>query len=167
MAMNANTETWKSPVVTALEGYYTNARARGRMPGFSWAERWAHWGLRIPMAALLFYYGMQKFPAVFTAPGDQGVPAILFILAAFAEILGPIAIVLGGIVETIKPSQRWLRLAGDFLSRAGGFAAVAAIGGVIYYFYWGGLLLSDPHVMYMGLALFLMLRGNRYTRSKT
>ena len=179
MAMNANVTTSKSSLHGAILSTYHTARATGRVPGFGWASRFAHWALRIPLAALLLYYGLQKFPGAFVAPGDYGVPAALFVLAAFAEILGPIALVAGGIVETWRPAQGWLRLTGDAregtrpgqrvtgqaLTRAGAFAGVAAVAGVIAFFYWGALAITDPHVMQLGLALFLLFRGNRYGRA--
>jgi hypothetical protein len=137
------------------------ARLAGSVPGFGWADRVAHWALRIPLAALLLEYGLDKFPGVFTEPGAYGVPAVLFVLSAFAEILGPVALILGGVVQTWRPRAGWLRLSGDVMTRAGGFAAVAAIGGVIAFFYWGSLYLTHPHLMMLGLAAYLMLRGNR------
>ncbi|MEM7723287.1 MAG: hypothetical protein AAF376_13025 [Pseudomonadota bacterium] len=164
MAMNASVLSSKSSLHATFLSHYYAARAAGRVPGFAWADRFAHWALRIPLIALLLYYGLQKFPDVFVAPGAYGVPAVLFILAAFAEILGPIALFLGGIVETWRPKVGWIRLTGDALTRAGGFAGVAAVGGVIAFFYWGALSITDPHVMQLGLALFLLFRGNRDSR---
>jgi hypothetical protein len=138
------------------------AQSNGRLPGFAWADRFAHWGLRIPLAGLLMYYGLQKFPSALVAPGDYGVPALLYILAAFAEVLGAVAIVLGGIVETWRPAKGAVRLAGDILTRGGGFAGMAAVVGVIAYFYWGALTIADLQVMALGLSAFFLLRGNTY-----
>ena len=163
MTMNTNASSDGS-LQSALLSTYDAARAKGRVPGFSWADRFAHWVLRLPLAALLLYYGVQKFPGALIEPGAYGVPAALYVLAAFAEILGPIALVLGGIVETWRPKQGWLRLSGDALTRAGAFAGVAAVSGVIAFFYWGALSITDPHVFQLCLALFLLFRGNRYGR---
>ena len=134
------------------------------MPRFAWADRIGHWTLRIPLAGIMLYYGMQKFPDAFIVPGSYGVPAMLFILAAFAEILGPVMLVAGGVVETWRPKQGRLRLVGDVLTRAGGFAGVAAAAGVFAFFYWGSLTIADPQALMLGLALFLLVRGNKYRR---
>jgi hypothetical protein len=112
----------------------------------------------------MLYYGMQKFPDAFLAPGSYGVPAVLFVLAALAEVLGPVMLVAGGAIETWRPKQGWLRLIGDALTRAGAFAGVAAAAGVIAFFYWGVLTLADPQALMLGLALFLLVRGNKYRR---
>ncbi|MEM9973767.1 MAG: hypothetical protein AAF771_06265 [Pseudomonadota bacterium] len=166
MAMNANVQNSNSSVRGALAATIDAAYKAGAVPGFSWADRVGHWAIRIPLAGILLYYGMQKFPDVFLAPGAYGVPAILFILAAFAEVLGPIALAIGGIVETWRPRTARLRLLGDVLTRAGGFAGIAAAGGVIAFFYWGALTIADPQVLMLGLAIFLFVRGNKYGRGE-
>jgi hypothetical protein len=158
-------DTTYNPLPTTLRGtlsgYYLQSAVAGRLIGLDWLDRFGHWAIRIPLALLLLDYGLQKFPDAFVAPGAYGVPAALFILAAFAEILGPIALMIGGAIETWRPKSGVLRLAGDALTRAGGFAGIAAVGGVIAFFYWGALYPTDPHVMQFGLALYLMMRGNR------
>jgi hypothetical protein len=149
----------------SLSAVYERAYRSGQVPGFGWAARFGHWALRIPLAGIMFYYGMQKFPDMFLAPGAYGVPAVLFILAALAELFGPVALVAGGIVETWRPRQNRLRLLGDALTRVGAFAGVAAAAGVIVFFYWGVLTLADPQALMLGLALFLLVRGNAYGKS--
>ena len=144
-----------------LSSFFIRSALAGRMIGVDWLDRFGHWAIRVPLALLLLDYGLQKFPDALITPDAFGVPATLFILAAFAEILGPLALMLGGVIETWRPKNGLLRLAGDVLTRAGGFAGVAAIGGVIAFLYWGALYPTDPHVMQFGLALYLMLRGNR------
>lgn len=161
MASNANVVSPDPSPQMTMRSLYLYARRSGRVPGFAWADRVGHWALRIPLAGIMLYYGAQKFPDALVAPGSYGVPAILFVLAAFAEILGPVALFLGGIIETWRPKRSWLRLGGDALTRAGGFAGVAAATGVIAFFYWGALSIADPQVLMLGLALFLLVRGNR------
>ncbi|GAA0770327.1 DoxX family membrane protein [Roseibium denhamense] len=143
-----------------------HARIKGRMPGFDWSSRFAHWALRIPLGGLLLYYGLQKFPDALVAPGSYGVPAVLFVLAALAEVLGPIALFFGGLIETWRPKNGGLRLAGDVMTRGGAFAGVAAVAGVIAFFYWGSLTIADLQVMALGLSLFLLFRGNVYGHSQ-
>ncbi len=59
------------------------------------------------------------------------------------------------------------KLIGDALTRAGAFAGVAAVLGVIVFFYWGALTIADLQVMALGLSSFLLLRGNRYAEPAT
>ncbi|MEM1236076.1 MAG: hypothetical protein AAGI10_03830 [Pseudomonadota bacterium] len=40
----------------------------GRVRGFSWTDRFGHWGTRIPVAAVLINQGLLKFLDVFLAP---------------------------------------------------------------------------------------------------
>ncbi len=145
----------------AVSHRYAAARDAGRLPGFDWSNRLAHWTLRIPLAGIMLVYGLQKFPDMFVAPGAYGVPAALFVLAALAELLGPVALTIGGVIETWRPRQGWLRLSGDVLTRVGAFAGVSAALGVIAFFYWGAIGISDPQVLMLGLAAYLLLRGNR------
>ncbi|MEM1435227.1 MAG: hypothetical protein AAGG11_14295 [Pseudomonadota bacterium] len=126
-----------------------------------WLERHSHWLLRVPLAALLWGYGAAKFPAAISNPGDFGVPAPLYTLNAFGEVLGVIALLVGGGIETLNPNRSWLRFLGDLMTRAAGFALAAAIAGVIVFFLWGTITLSNSHTMMLGLALYFMLRGNR------
>lgn len=150
--------------VDLLRTQYKRARSNGRVPGFDWGDRTAHWALRIPLAGIMLIYGLQKVPDMFLAPGEYGVPAILFILAGLAELLGPLALAAGGVIETWRPKQGWLRLSGDALTRIGGFAGASAAIGVIVFFYWGAISISDPQILMLGLALFLLFRGNKYGR---
>ncbi|MEM6819134.1 MAG: hypothetical protein AAF578_10135 [Pseudomonadota bacterium] len=151
---------------TSGSNWLTRAAATGYIADLGWSDRIAHWFLRIPLAVLIWSYGIQKFPSVFTNPGDFGVPAVLYVLNGLAEVLGVIALIVGGIVETWNPKHNLLRLGGDVITRTAGFALASAIGGVIYFFYWGSITLSNPHTMQFGLALFFMLRGNKLIRAR-
>jgi len=64
-------------------------------------------------------------------------------------------------IETWRPRQGWLRLSGDILTRAGALAGISAALGVIAFFYWGAIRISDPQILMLGLATYLFLRGNR------
>ena len=147
---------------SGLASLVARARATGRVPGFAWADRHGHWALRLPLAAMLLFYGLQKFPDALIQPGAFGVPAVLFVLAAFGEVLGAAALVIGGIVETWRPKSGWMRLTGDVITRSGAFAGAAATAGVIGFFYLGAISITDPHIMQLSLALFLLVRGNKY-----
>lgn len=167
MPADTHYATYNARALDTARLLLNRARSNGRLPGFSWAERYAHWAIRIPLAGLLMVYGLQKFPGVFVAPGDYGVPAILYILAAFAEVLGAVALVAGGVFETWRPAHGKLRLIGDALTRGAGFAGVAAVTGVIAFFYWGALTIADLQVMALGLSAFFFLRGNKYGEDRS
>lgn len=161
-----STDIGQATALTRLQNtarsLYSSGGAKGQVPGFDWADRFAHWALRIPLAGLFLYYGSQKLPSVFVAPGDYGVPAVLFILATFAELLGATALLIGGALETLRPASGKLRFVGDLLTRGGGLAGMSSMAGVIAYFYWGALTIADLQVMALGLAAFFLLRGNKY-----
>ena len=72
----------------------------------------------------MFVYGLEKAPDMLVVPGTYGVPAVLFILAALAELLGPVPLAVVGVIETWRPKDRLWRLLGDAATRAGGFAGV-------------------------------------------
>lgn len=164
MASNASTLT--SSLSQSIAATYQTALKRGHVPGFEWADRLGHWALRIPLAGIMLVYGLEKAPDMFVAPGAYGVPAVLFILAALAELLGPVALAVGGVIETLRPKDRLWRLLGDAATRAGGFAGVSAALGVIVFFYWGAIRISDPQILMLGLAAFMLVRGNYYGANK-
>ncbi len=124
------------------------------------SERVAHWFLRIPLAVLIWGYGVQKFPGAVTDPGNYGVPAALFVLSAVGEVLGAIALLVGGLFETVRPANRVVGMAGDWLTRLAALAIASSVIGVMAYFHWGSITLGSPHVTYLGLAVYLLLKGN-------
>ncbi|MEN1727372.1 MAG: hypothetical protein AAGJ52_02940 [Pseudomonadota bacterium] len=160
MASDANVMNQELDTVNGRARLLDKAKQTGGMPGLEWTARAAHWLLRIPLAALIWQYGMQKFPSALTNPGDFGVPAFLYTLNAFAEVLGVIALIVGGVVQTWRPRNAWISLGGDLLTRSAGFALTAAVGGVIVFFHLNTLTLNSPHLMYFGLAAYFLLRGN-------
>ncbi|MEM9208273.1 MAG: DoxX family protein [Pseudomonadota bacterium] len=131
------------------------------------SDRVAHWFLRFPLAVLIWGYGIQKFPGAVTDPGSYGVPAVLFVLSAFGEVLGAVALLLGGMFETFRPTHRLLSLADDALTRLAAFAIASSVIGVMFFFHWGSISLGSPHVMYLGLALYLLLKGNNVSESRS
>lgn len=162
MSTSSDVSNFDARTRGGLAAKFKDVAAAGRVRGLAWTDRLTHWGLRIPLGGVLIYMGLDKFPDALVDPSGYGVPPRLFTAAAFAEILGPLALMLGGIVETLRPALAWLRFAGDVLTRLGGFAATAALLGVIYYFLGGDLPVHDPHAMLLGVAVFFLLRGNKY-----
>lgn len=165
MSNSSTTQTQNMPFGGAITATYYDWAEAGRVPGLDWADRIGHWGLRIPLAGILLYNGLTKFPDAFIAPGAYGVPAILFILTAFGEILAPIALVLAGMIETWRPARGDLRLAGDVMTRLAGFAGAAILLGIIFMLF-GGAVYHDPHWLMFGVSVWFMLRGNSYSDLK-
>ncbi|MEM6587581.1 MAG: hypothetical protein AAF641_03970 [Pseudomonadota bacterium] len=135
--------------------------AAGRVQGLTWTDRFSHWGLRIPLAGILFYNSSYKFPDVFYAPGDHGVPAIFFILTAFGELLSAIALILGGVIETWRPGRGLARLFGDAITRMAGLAGTIILISIIYVLF-GGVPYNDPHWLIFGASVYFLLRGSNY-----
>ncbi len=140
-------------VTSCLENGYV------KLPDF--VKRNAHWFIRIPLAALLLYYGIGKFPGMIYEPSSFGVPPILFVLSTLGEVLGGLALLIGGLFESFRPKQKLVALFGDVVTRLGGLAGVFTIGGVILWFYIYNITLYDPYVMMFGLAVYFFVRGNK------
>ena len=161
MVDSSTTQTSTIPYDRPRSALFSKLIAAGRIPGLGWADRIGHWGLRIPLAGILFYNSSYKFPDVFYAPGDAGVPAALFILTAFGELLSSIALILGGVIETWRPSRGDLRLFGDVITRMAGLAGTIILLAVIYVLF-GGVPYNDPHWLIFGVSVCFLLRGNTY-----
>ncbi|MEL6609664.1 MAG: DoxX family membrane protein [Pseudomonadota bacterium] len=121
---------------------------------------WAHWFLRLPLAAIIFNQGWMKLPDLAGQAESNAIPVVLFAMAAIGEILGAAALIVGGIVKSLNPGGL-INLAGDVLTRLAGFAIAAVVAGVIYMFYWGSFYSMQYHLLLLAGGLYFMLRGNR------
>lgn len=122
---------------------------------------WAHWFLRLPLAAIIANQGIMKFPDMAEQAAGNGLPLWLFALAAIGEVLAAAGLVIGGAAKTFN-ARGLVRLGGDVITRLSGFAITAVVAGVIYMFYWGGGFYSmQYHLLLLAGGLFFMLRGNR------
>ena len=114
--------------------------------------RSADWFLRIPLAAIIIEQGTFKLPDFAIQAESYGLPLVLFGLAAFAEIAGGIAILLGGLLR-----NNWFA---DILTRLGGLAIAAIVAGVIVMIYFGPFSGWQLQGMLLAGGLFFAFRGN-------
>ncbi|MEL6584384.1 MAG: hypothetical protein AAFQ36_11180 [Pseudomonadota bacterium] len=90
---------------------------------------------------------------------SYGLPVILFAMAAFAEVAGGTAILLGGLLR-----NNWLA---DILTRLGGLAVAAVVTGVIVMIYYGPFSGWQLQGMLLAGGLFFVLRGNGDVKGRT
>lgn len=114
--------------------------------------RSSDWFLRIPLAAIIIDQAFLKFPSFFAQAEGYGLHPVLFGLAAFAEIAGGIAILLGGVLR-----NNWFS---DILTRLGGFAIASVVAGVIIMIYFGPFAGWQLQGMLLAASLFFLMRGN-------
>lgn len=118
-----------------------------RIPTF----RSSDWLLRLPLAAIMIQQGLLKFPIAEQA-GFYGLPVVLMAFAAFADIAGSLAILLGGLIR-----NNWMS---DALTRLGGLAIAGVVGGVIWVIYWGPFNGWQFQSLLFALGAFFAFRGN-------
>ncbi|WP_147127027.1 DoxX family protein [Shimia ponticola] len=122
---------------------------------------WAHWFLRLPLAAIIANQGFMKFPEMAEQAAGNGLPLWLFAMAAFGEVLAAAGLIIGGAVKSFNATGL-IKIGGDVITRLSGFAITAVVAGVIYMFYWGGgFYAMQYHLLLLAGGLFFMLRGNR------
>ncbi|WGH79158.1 DoxX family protein [Jannaschia ovalis] len=114
--------------------------------------RGSDWFLRVPLAAIIIEQGSFKLPDMAGQAESYGLPLILFALAAFAEIAGGIAILLGGLIR-----NNWMS---DMLTRLGGLAITTVVAGVIVMIYFGPFSGWQLQGMLLAAGAFFLMRGN-------
>ncbi|MEM9843603.1 MAG: DoxX family membrane protein [Pseudomonadota bacterium] len=114
--------------------------------------RSSDWFLRVPLAVIIIEQGTFKLPDFVAQAESYGLPLVLFALAAFAEIAGGLAILLGGFIR-----NNWIS---DALTRLGGLAISAVVTGVIVMIYFGPFSGWQLQGMLLAAGLFFALRGN-------
>ncbi|MEM9344836.1 MAG: DoxX family membrane protein [Pseudomonadota bacterium] len=114
--------------------------------------RSSDWFVRIPLAAIIIEQGWFKLPEMADQAESFGIPLVLFALAAFAEIAGGIAILLGGLIR-----NNWMS---DALTRLGGLAIAIVVAGVILMIYFGPFIGWQLQGMLLAAGLFFLFRGN-------
>ena len=128
----------------------TLARYGERLPSPALAD----WAIRIPLAAIIIEQGLVKLPGFVDQAAVYGLPLWAFGMAAFAEIAGGLAILLGGLL------RNWI---GDVLTRLGGLAIAIVVTGVIVMIYFGPFSGWQLQGMLLAASLFFLLRGNQPT----
>ncbi len=120
----------------------------------------SHWLLRIPLAIIILQQGVNKFPLSIDDAVSYELPFLLWAAAAFGELFGGLAIILGGL------QRGWV---GDLISRVGGVVIAAILVGVIVTTNWSPiwdiLLYDHLHVLLLVAGLYFALRGNNLSRN--
>ena len=120
--------------------------------------RIADWFLRIPLAVILIQQGLYKLPGFVDQAEGWNLSPFVFGLAAFAEVAGGAAILLGGLKR-----NNWMT---DLLTRLGGLAVSIVVAGVIVMIYFGPFVNWQLQGMLLAGGLFFLLRGNGDTRDR-
>ncbi|MEA2117054.1 DoxX family protein [Halovibrio sp. HP20-50] len=127
-------------------------------------ERHAHWLLRIGLASVFLYMGVDKFMgsgiAAFSAM--MNLPVVLGALVALGELGTGLLVVLGGLMKN--------RL-GDVMTRLGALGMVPILLGAIFMVHWGQwhFMATSSHplggmmfqVTLTIVALYMLAKGNR------
>ncbi|MEM9700719.1 MAG: hypothetical protein AAF943_18270 [Pseudomonadota bacterium] len=114
--------------------------------------RSSDWFLRVPLAAIIIEQGNMKIPDMAYQAESYGLPLFIFFLSAFAEIVGGLAILLGGVIR-----NNWMT---DALTRLGGLAISIVVAGVIVMIYFGPFNGWQLQGMLLAAGLFFLFRGN-------
>jgi putative oxidoreductase len=118
-------------------------------------SRYAHWFLRLPLAAVALQQGAMKFPLSADAAAGFGLPLALWALAALGEIAVGVMLLVGGLLR---------RGLGDLITRLAGAGLAVIVAGVIYVAYWAPpldlLMFNQFQLLLLGAALYLALVGD-------
>ena len=120
-------------------------------------EQHAHWLLRIMLAAIFFYHGIQALPMSNEMAESLHLSSTLFTLVVIAEIGGALLILLGGFLY-------------DWMTRLGAlFMGVVMIGAMVIV-HWGqwSFLPSADHpaggiefpLTILVISIYFIIRGN-------
>lgn len=125
---------------------------------------WGHWLLRLPLAGVFIYMGIDKFMGggISEFAGAMNLPEFLSVLVALGEIAAGILIVLGGLMRNDQ---------GDWATRLGSLGMIIILLGAIFIAHWGQwhFMATPTHPMggmmfqvtMLGVALYLLLKSNR------
>lgn len=127
-------------------------------------ERHAHWLLRLGLASVFLYMGIDKFmgSGIAAFATMMNLPLSLGVLVALGEIGTGLLVVLGGLMKS--------RL-GDVITRLGALGMVPILLGAIFMVHWGQwhFMSTATHplgsmmfqVMLAMVAIYLLAKGNR------
>ncbi|MEM9222520.1 MAG: DoxX family protein [Pseudomonadota bacterium] len=125
---------------------------RDRLPGLNVTSAiTGEYFLRLAIIAIVLQEGLQKFPNLEAGAAMYQLPVELWTMAAVAEVVGPIAIAIGGLFRSEI---------GDLMTRVGGFLIAGVVGAVIVHVSMGPWLGMRFHVLMLAVGVFFMLRGN-------
>ena len=117
----------------------------------------AHWFLRIALASVFLYHGLNKFPMLTQLAEMMQMHVIMVLLVALAEVVGSILILLGGFLY-------------DWMTRIGALMQIPVMLGAIFMVHWGqwSSMSTESHPMggiefqvtLLLIQLYLFIRGN-------
>ncbi len=121
----------------------------------------AHWLLRIALASVFLFHGIQKFMSLEKGAEMMNLSVPVWSAVAFAEVIGPVLLLLGGLIRT--------RL-GDIMTRLGALALIPVMLGAIAMVHWPrwSFTPSETHpmggmefqVVLLLIQLYFLIRGN-------
>ena len=123
----------------------------------------AHWLPRLALAGVFAFHGVQKFTVmgIDGFAGMMGLPWLLALLVALAEVATGVGVLVGGAVRGAI---------GDALTRLSGLAAMPVLLGAIAMVHWGrwSFTAAESHpmggmefqVVLLLLAVWFVVRGN-------
>lgn len=119
--------------------------------GCTFLAKHAHWLLRLQLAGVFIFHGVQKFQNIQGFADMAKLPYAIAFLVALGEVGCPLLILLGGF--------KW-----DWLTRLGGFFLSVIMIGAVTMVHWGKWSVADGGMEYamtlLAIALFFTLRGN-------
>ncbi|MEM9047483.1 MAG: hypothetical protein AAGC92_02080 [Pseudomonadota bacterium] len=135
-------------LVNTLTGFVRTDRA---LPDI----RWAHWFLRILLAAVIMREGFNKTPIAADDAASFGVPVLLWALAAVGELVAGFLLIAGGLIRTSF---------GDLVTRTGGALIALIVASVLMMVYWAPpvelFLYNQLHLLLLAGGLYFAFRGN-------
>ena len=123
------------------------------MKFLSFLAPYAHWFLRLAIAAVFLYHGLTKFGNLEGVAGMIGFPVWLTVILALAESFGGVLILAGGVAQ-------------DWMTRLAGLIFAVVMLGAIFKVHlqhgWNsiGNLGMEFQVTLLAIALFFASRGN-------
>lgn len=144
-----------SDVSNDLPGRLSALAPRLKQAADLWPQtRHADWLLRLPLAAVMLQYGLEKFPLSADAAAGWGLPFWAWALAGVGELTVAVLLIASGILAAVSTST-----IATLLTRLTGFAAAIIVAGVIVVAYWAPpldlLMFNQFHILLLGASLYL------------
>ncbi len=119
---------------------------------------YAHWALRIALASVFLYHGIGKLAGLEQTAEMLGLPFIIALLVALAEVGGGALVIVGAFTR-------------DWITRIGAAFIIPVMVGAVFMVHWPqwSFVASESHAMggmefqvtLLLVALYLVLKGNR------
>ncbi len=119
---------------------------------------YAHWALRIALASVFLYHGIGKLVGLEQTAEMLGLPFIIALLVALAEVGGGALVIVGAFTR-------------DWITRIGAAFIIPVMLGAVFMVHWPqwSFVASESHQMVgmefqvtlLLVALYLVIKGNR------